>query len=131
MADFERPLVVKVLGRFVLTLGLVYILSTRLDQYFSLNGGIQSYIIVASLITLLNLFARPILHLIFAPFHFLFGFIATIVLNLVFLYFTMKIAVHFDPSIVIFQIKGGTAGFVFIAIIVGIANWLMKEVGGL
>lgn len=126
MADFEKTLATRIIVRFILTFGLVYLLSIKVDQYFSLTGGLKGYLIVASLLTLMNLIARPFLHIIFAPVHFLFGIVGTIAANCAFLWLTMNIAARFDPTLVTLSIRGGLIGFLLIALILGVANWLMK-----
>lgn len=128
MADaasrFSWPL--QIVFRFVLTIGLVWILSIKLEQYFFVDGGIAAIIIVSSLLTLMNIIVRPVLHIVFAPFHLIFGLIATILMNFLFIWLIQKIADQLDPSIVVFSINGGVGGWLVIAIILGTANWLMK-----
>ena len=113
--------------RFALTILLVYLLNTYFDQYFTLTGGLRAYITVAALITLMNILVRPILHILTAPVHFIFGILATIGVNALFLWITMSIAEKFDPSAVQLIISGGFWGWLVIAIILGVANWLMKH----
>ncbi len=125
--EFETSIATRIIGRFLVTIFLVWILSTNLNQYFSLTGGLKGIIIIGALITLMNLFVRPIIHLFFAPFHFFFGFIATIAANYAFLWLTIRIAEKFDATLVTFNVLGGWIGFLLIAIILGIANWVMKQ----
>src|SRR3989338_3073276 len=127
MSDSGLSLPAKIVVRFLLTILLVWLLSNILDQYFSLSEGFQSYFIVAALLTLMNIIVRPFLHVLFAPFHFLFGVIATILMNLLFLRLTMAVAEQFDPAVVTFFVLGGMGGFLIVAIILGLANWVMKE----
>ena len=79
----------------------------------------------------MNIIVRPILHAIFIPIHAVVGIIATVLCNWLFLVLTMKIATQFDPSSVVFEIRGGTFVFILFAIAIGIANWLMKMFGKL
>lgn len=113
---------------WVLTIGLVYILSNFLDRIFFLQGGLAAYIIIGSLITLMNILVRPILNIVFFPFKLIFGLIGLIAANGLFLWLTEKIAERMDPSIVILTVDQGIGGWLLLALILGLANWVMKEV---
>lgn len=115
---------VRILIYFLVTAGLVWLLSAKLSQYVFIDGGIRAYVTIGALLTLMNLLVRPVLRILFAPFHFIFGIIAVIALNWLFLYLTMRIAEHFDRSIVVFDINGGIGGWLIVAIVLGVANWL-------
>lgn len=118
----------KIAFQWVLTVGLIYILSTNVEQYFLLNGGLPAYVIIASLLTLMNLIIRPMLSIVFAPIHLIFGVFATIAMNWLFLWLILKIAEQMDPNVVILGINGGVGGWVIVALILGVAHWLMKTV---
>lgn len=127
MADakgFSWP--TRIIFQWVLTIGLVWLLSTNLEQYFYLSGGIPAYIIIGSLLTLMNLIVRPVLHIIFAPLHFIFGLIATIIMNWLFLYIIQKIAENLDASIVTLSLFGGVTGWLVLAVVFGVTHWGMK-----
>lgn len=129
MADskgFSWP--TRIIFQWVLTIGLVWLLSINLDQYFYLNGGVAAYIIIGSLLTLMNLIVRPVLHIVFAPFHLIFGIIATIVMNWLFLFIIQKIAEQLDPALVTLSLFGGVTGWLVLAVVFGLANWVMKMV---
>jgi uncharacterized membrane protein YvlD (DUF360 family) len=115
------------LVRFLLTILLLYILSTYFDQYFLLTGGLPAYITVAALVTLMNVLVRPVIHVLAMPFHLIFGLFITIAANWLFLWLTIQIAERFDPHTVRLAIEGGIAGWLLVAIILGVANWLMKH----
>lgn len=123
-SGFSSP--IRFLFRFVLTTGVVWFLSTYVDQYFTLTGGLRAYLIVGLLLTIMNMIVRPMLKVLLAPFHFLFGFIATIATNLFFLWLIVTIASTFDPSIVFLNINGGIVGWIVVAVIVGVADWCIK-----
>jgi hypothetical protein len=108
---------VRIVFQWVLTIALVWFLSINLEQYFLLNGGLPAYIIIGSLLTLMNLIV---------PFHFIFGMIATIMMSWLFLWITLKIANQMDPTILLFGLNGGVGGWIVVSLILGIANWLMK-----
>ncbi len=128
MSDHSRiSLPVRILLHLLLTLLVVWLLNTFLDQYFYLSGGIVGYLVVGSLLTLMNLIARPVLSLILLPFRLFFHLITLIVSNALFLWLTEKIAERFDPEIVVLAITDGWASWLFIALCLGLANWLIKE----
>ncbi|HVW66545.1 MAG TPA: phage holin family protein [Candidatus Peribacteraceae bacterium] len=117
---------IRILIYYALTIAIVWWLAVNLSQYVFIDGGMRAYVTIAALLTLMNLLVRPVLHVLFAPFHFIFGAIATIALNWLFLYLTMRIAENFDRSIVVFDINGGIGGWLIVAIILGLANWLLR-----
>lgn len=118
----------KIAFQWVLTVGLVWFLSTNVDQYFFLNGGLAAYVIIGSLLTLMNLIIRPLLHIVFAPFHLIFGLIATILMNWLFLWIILKITDQMNPALVQLSFNGGVGGWLILAIILGAANWIIKMI---
>lgn len=118
----------KLIFLWILTIGLAYLLNNFLDRIFFLDGGLSAYVIIGSLITLMNIIVRPILNIVFFPFKLIFGLIGLIAANGLFLWLTEKIAERMDPSIVILTIDQGIGGWILLALILGLANWVMKEV---
>ncbi len=118
----------KILLRFLLTIVLVWAMATYLDQYFFLTGGWKAWIIIAALITLMNLLVRPLLDLAIAPLKLLATLLAMIIVNGVFLWITVWIAAHMDPKLVMLDIQGGIGGWIVVMSILGVAKWLMKLV---
>lgn len=112
--------------RLLLTIGLVYLLSNFLDQFFFVQGGLIAYIIIGSLLTLMNVIVRPILNIILLPFKLFMGILVLIAANGFFLWLTERIAERMDPSMVILRIDQGITGWLLIAFILGLANWMMK-----
>ena len=119
---------VRLLVHFLLTVLLVYLMNTFLNQIFSLTGGISSYIIVGALLTLMNVIVRPILHVLTLPLKLFATILALILVNGIFLWFTMKIADRFDPSLVVLHVDQGIGGWILVAIILGVGNWVIKEI---
>jgi len=117
----------KLVMRLLLTIGLVYVLSTFLDQIFFLTGGLPAIIIIGSLMTLMNYLVRPVLNLILLPFKLIFGLIGLILANGLFLWLTQMITDRMDPSVVILTIDEGIGGWMLLALILGLANWVIKE----
>ena len=118
----------KLVIRLLLTILVVYLLSTFLERIFFVSGGLAAYIIIGSLITLMNLIVRPLIHLILLPFKLFMGIIVLIVTNGLFLWLTQRIATELDPKVVVLQVDQGIGGWILVAVILGIANWIFKEV---
>lgn len=118
----------KLVFLWILTIGLVYLLNNFLDRIFFLNGGLYAYLIIGSLLTLMNMIVRPVLNIIFFPFKLIFGLIGLIAANGLFLWLTERIAERMDPSVVTLTIDQGIGGWILLALILGLANWVMKEV---
>lgn len=112
----------------VINIVLVWALDTYLSRYFTVFGGIPAYVIIGSLLTLLNMFLRPFLAIVTFPLHLLFTLITTVLVNAFFLYVIYEIILRMDPNIVALAITGGFTGWLFVSLILGIANWVMKHI---
>ena len=119
---------VQVLLRFLLTALLVWALSEYLSEYVFISGGFVAYMTIGALLTLMNLLVRPLLKLITLPLKLVATILAIILVNGVFLWITYQIVLLMDPNIAMFEILGGVGGWIVVALILGIANWLMKLV---
>lgn len=129
MSDNSRvsvPLRLTIL--LLLTIGLVWLMNIFLDQYFFVSGGLPAYIVIGSLLTLMNLIARPILKVILFPFKLIATLPALMAVNAGFLWLTQMIAELMDPEVVTLEIDGGVAGWLLVAVVLGFGNWIFKEV---
>ena len=120
------PLSLRILLRFVLTIILVWALSTYLDQYFFVTGGWKAYVIIAALLTLMNLLVRPVLDLIVLPLKFFATILAVILVNGLFLWLTVWIVDHMERTLVTLDILGGIGGWIVVMLVLGVAKWFMK-----
>lgn len=111
----------------LLNVGLVWAMDMYLGQYFGLSGGIVAAIIVGALITLLNIFFRPILAIILLPLKLFATIIAIIISNGAFIYVVHLATQRMDSSLVQLEIYGGPWGWIVVAVCFGLANWMMKE----
>jgi putative membrane protein len=126
MTDSRTSLPAIILIKFALNTLMVWVMSRYLEQYFVLQGGLQAIVVIGSLLTLMNLFVRPLLNILTLPLK-LFGMILALVLvNGLFLAFTILITDRMDPAIVILEIHGGVAGWIAVAAILGIGNWMIR-----
>jgi uncharacterized membrane protein YvlD (DUF360 family) len=113
--------------RAVGNLLLIYGLDVYTPQYVTVFGGPAAYVIIGSLLTLLNLFLRPILAIVTLPFKLFFTAFTVIAVNAFFLWVTYQITLQMDPSLVAFAITGGVMGWIVVSTVMGIANWAMKH----
>ena len=127
MAESKSSLPLKLALKFVLNIVIVWALSAYLDQYFYVSGGIPAYIIIGALITLMNIFVRPILVLITSPLRLLATIIAIILVNGGFLYITELVVARMDPNLAQFEVLGGIGGWIVVSIVFGFVNWIIKE----
>jgi uncharacterized membrane protein YvlD (DUF360 family) len=111
----------------LLNIGLVWVMDMYLGQYFGLSGGIVGAIIVGALITLLNMFFRPVLAIILLPLKLFATIIAIIISNGAFIYVVHLATQRMDSSLVQLEIFGGPWGWIVVAVCFGLANWMMKE----
>ena len=117
----------RILTTAVLSTLLVWGLQIYAGQYFVLTGGWAALVTVGALLTLMNMLVRPILDIVTFPLKFFMTFLAIILANAVFLWFVIFITDRMDPSIITLRMAGGLTGWIVISLIIGFANWAMKE----
>ena len=113
--------------QFLLTIALLWAMNVYLSTYFAVTGGWTGLIIIAALLTLMNLFVRPVLNILTLPLKFFATLLAIILVNGVFLWITQWIVAKMDPALVGMEVRGGWLGWLLVAVILGIANALLKE----
>lgn len=117
------------LTRLLIQIGLTTILLwamvTYLGSYVGITGGWPAYAVIAIVLTLLNMFVRPILDLVIAPIRFIFGLIGLIIVNGLFLWILTAVTAQIDPAIATFAIRGGVLGWIIVAIVLGIGKMLI------
>ena len=117
----------RIILRFLGNAALVWVMITYLPQYLSVTGGWFAIIAVGALLTLLNLFLRPILSIVTLPLRLIATLVAAILVNSVFFWVTMFFLQKMDPARVSVTVKGGITGWLAVACIIGFWNWLLKE----
>lgn len=129
MAESQRlSLPIRIVLLWMLTVLLVYLMNTFLERTFFLYGGLYAYIVIGSLITLMNLIVRPVLAIVTYPFKLFAGIIVLIVVNGGILWLTERIAEKMNPELVSLQIDQGIGGWILVAFILGLANWFFKHI---
>lgn len=113
--------------KFALNVALVWAMATYLPQYFYVLGGMPAFVIIGALITLLNIFFRPVLNVLLLPLKFFATIIAVIIVNGGFVYTVQLISTRMDSNLVQLQIYGGPWGWIVVALCFGFANWMLKE----
>lgn len=117
----------RVLAGFVLTIGVLWGMTFWMPQYITITGGVPALIILAALLTLLNIFLRFFLNVVTFPLHLLATLITTILVNLVFLWFLTKAADQLNPSVVTLTVKGGIDSWLIVSSVLGLEHWLLKH----
>jgi len=123
-SSFSLP--TKLLIRFVLTILFVAVLSRYLPEYFVVQGGVFAYLVIGALLTLLNIFVRPILKILAFPLKLFATLTALILVNGIFIFLIYFITQQMDSSLVMLQIGGGIVGWILVSILLGFGNWLIK-----
>jgi len=127
MSDDKKPSApLRLFLRAVFNILLVALMAWYLPPYVFIQGGIGAYVVIGSLLTLMNILVRPVLALITFPLKLFATLIAVILANGVFIWITLFIAERLDPALVVFRIEG-ILGWIIVAMIVGTANWMMKH----
>jgi putative membrane protein len=114
--------------RALLTMALVWLMAKYFPQYLSITGGLAAVIVTGALLTLLNLFVRPLLNVITFPLKLFATIIAIVLANAVFLWMVMWVTERMDPTLIQFQIRGGIWGWIVVSLMLGTMNWVLKEI---
>lgn len=128
MADRSIPLPLRLLLQYALTILMLWALTRFLPEYLQIEGGLLALPTVAALLMLLNLFARPVLKILTLPLKLFMTIVAIILVNAAFLWILERIAEQFDPNTAIFLVQGGLGGWIVIALLLGIGNWILHHI---
>lgn len=107
---------------------LVFLMDRYLPQYLTVFGGWAAFVVVGSLITLLNFVLRPILDILTLPLKLFATIFALILVNGVFLWLTYQITLRMDPSLIAMTITGGLTGWIVLSVVLGTGNWVVRHV---
>ncbi len=128
MADRSISLPVKLVAQYALTVLALWLIARFLPDYLVIDGGWAALPTVGALLMLLNLFARPVLKVLTFPLKLFMTIVAIVLANALFLWILEKIADRFDPSVAVLAIQGGIGGWLVVALILGLANWVIHHV---
>jgi uncharacterized membrane protein YvlD (DUF360 family) len=126
-SDSSLSAPVRLLVRLALTILLTWALPMLLPTYVTLSGGIAAIVLIGITLTLLNVLARPIIHVVMLPFKLFFTLFAVIIANALFLWLLTWLTGMMDPAVVQFAIKGELTGWMMVSMVLGFGNWVMKE----
>jgi putative membrane protein len=116
----------RLLVRFGLTILVLWLLALY-TPYLAIGGGWTGFIIIAALVTLLNLIVRPLLQIVTLPLKFFATLLAFIIVNGLVVWLLYAVSQRMDSSLVTFSIEGGILGWAVVALVLGFGNWAMKE----
>ena len=105
---------------------MVWVMRTYLAAFFAMTGDLAGMIVVGALLTLMNIIVRPVLNLVTIPLKLFATVLAIIVVNGAFVQMTVLIVEKMDPTVVTLAVQGGLVGWVVVAIVFGVGNWLLK-----
>lgn len=128
MADRSLSLPIKIVVQYALTVLALWLLIRYLPQYLVIEGSWAALPTVAALVLLLNIFARPVLKILTLPLKLFMTLVAVVLVNALFLWIVESIALRFDPSVAIVLVQGGLGGWVVIALLLGLANWIIHHI---
>ena len=129
MADrtFSAPIVL--LLQYALTVLLLWVLSRVLvPQYLVIEGSVMALPTIAALLMLLNMFARPVLKLLALPLKLFMTIVAIVLVNAAFLWILERIAERFEPETALFMVQGGLGGWIVVALLLGLGNWILHHI---
>lgn len=111
--------------RLVLTIALVWAMQRYLGRYVVITGGLPGWIVIAALLTLMNLLVRPVLSVIALPLHILASLLALVIVNGLFTALVVWMAGYLEPNLVTIAIVG-FPGWIVVPMVLGAGNWVMK-----
>jgi len=97
---------------------------TKVLDSFHIEGGVLTFVIVAVVLSILNLIMKPILKLLTFPLIFLTGGLFLVVINALILYLTQYFIKVLDISGASMQVDKPLT-YLWAALILGLANWLI------
>ena len=121
---------IRLLISVLVTVGVVWLMAAYLDQYFQLTGSPAAFVIVGALLTLMNLFVRPVLAIVTLPLKLFATILAIIVVNGAFVWLTVKITDMMEPALVTLRIFGGPFGWIVVAVVFGLTHWITHRILG-
>ncbi|MEK7137745.1 MAG: hypothetical protein AAB853_05690 [Patescibacteria group bacterium] len=123
-----RLRILRILFRITANVGVVVFLRELLPTSFLLSGGIKSAVAMSLLFTLLNAIVLPLLRLIVLPIRLLATLIATVLVNIAFLWITVQaVSILAIPGFT-FAVGGGIAGWLIVSAALGLSNGLVRMI---
>ena len=118
-------LITRILARYIITLGALLLLQMMLPGSLAIGGGAVGAVIVAAVVTGLNVLVRPVLNVFLLPLKLLGGLLIVVLANVVFLKLAERIVDGFPPHVATLDVRGFVAT-AFIAVVLGAVNYVTK-----
>jgi putative membrane protein len=122
------PFALRLIAQFALTILLVWAMTVYLPAYIVIGGGWAAIVIVAALITIMNVVIRPVLNLLTLPLKLFATVLAIIVVNGAFVWLVMQVIGRMDPALISVRIEQGITGWIVVALVLGLGHWLLRLV---
>lgn len=123
-----RSVPLRLILQYALTILMLWLMIRFLPQYLLIEGSILALPAVAALLTLLNLFVRPILKIVTFPLKLFATLLAIVLANGAFLWLLERITERFDPTVASFIVDGGATGWIVVALLLGFGNWILHHI---
>lgn len=118
----------KLAFRVFINIAIVLFLRSYFGTFFILQGGYQAIAIVALTFTVLNMLIVPVLHVLSLPIKMFAWIIAFILVNAAAVWLAVWFVTALSISGVSLSIGGGIIGWIFVSVIFGVGNWIVKAV---
>ena len=116
----------KIISFLIVNTATVYLVHQLLTN-FTITGGIWGYLLVGTVIGILNTFLRPILHLLSLPLLFITAGLFSIVINAGILYIAKELIAILNIEGITFAIEGFFT-YIGAALILGIFNYVFHKI---
>lgn len=112
-------------------IGALYITFILLQGNFVVTGAWRGYLIAALIFGILNGFVKPVIKILSLPFVFMTAGLFTFVINMFIVWFAKYALEVLKFEGVAIQIQGGWATYLYIGLLMAVANilihWLLKS----
>ena len=114
--------------RLIYTILLLWVMTLYLPQYVRVEGGSAAYLVIGTVLTVLNMIVRPLLNAISFPLKLFATLLALILVNTVFLWIAEStLALLATPNVTL-VVADGLMSYIMAALLIGFGNWLIKEI---
>jgi len=118
----------KIAFRVLINVAVVFFLQNYFDSFFDLRGGYQGIAIVSLTFTVLNMLIVPVLHVLSLPIKMIAWIVAFIIVNAAAVWLTVWFITALNIPGVSLSIEGGVVGWIFVSVIFGMGNWVVKAI---
>ncbi len=105
---------------------LLWAMATYLTDYISIGEGWAAFIVIGSLLTLLNVLVRPLVDVITLPIRLLANLLAFLLVNGFFVWITQYFTESMNSPKIFFE-PASFSGWIVVIVLVGLSNWILKH----